>query len=818
MRISYNWLKNYAATNLQPKEAGKLLTDAGLEVEHIEPYESINGGLQGLVIGEVMTCIKHPNADKLSLTTVNVGGDKILNIVCGAPNIAAGQKVIVALEGTTLYPSEGEPFVIKKSKIRGEASEGMICAEDEIGLGVSHAGVIVLAPDTKVGTPASEYFQIYSDMVFEIGVTPNRADALSHIGVARDLVTAININKVESGATFSIPGLVDTLQMTRTAGQGNISVSLINNEACKRYTCIEVHGIEMKESPEWLKNYLSAIGMRPINNIVDITNFVMFETGQPLHAFDADKINGNKVLVRKAKPAETIITLDGAERKLSESDLMICSESEAMCIAGVYGGKNSGVGERTKNLFLESACFDAPHIRKTARRHGLHTDASFRFERGTDVSITEYALVRAIQLMQKENPAITFTAIQDIYPVKVEETKLDFSLSYANKLSGHEIPSNKMAEILESVGIKIEQKDAENWMLSIPTNRMDITCQADIVEEILRFYGYNNIPIPTKLSVPLVYSGQKKSDEIIYKTGEFLSSLGFSEIMNTSLSSSRFEENAATVRIANPLSIDLDIMRGTLLYNGLTNIELNQNNKQPDLKLYEFGRSYHKNTEGKYKETEHLSLWICGNKSPLSWNSMEEAVDFYTLKAYINAIIEKMGGKGNLQKPLLENDAVFSSGYTISANSGELVRTGKVKEEILRNRGIKGDVYFAEFNWKTLLQQIPKGMEVKEINRFPSVTRDLALIIDKNIQFATLLDIAGKTEKELLKDISVFDVYEPAPTESPGGKGIPGGKKSYALRFILQAENKTLSDKEIEKVMEKLARAFTEKAGAVIRS
>ncbi|HTB31854.1 MAG TPA: phenylalanine--tRNA ligase subunit beta [Bacteroidia bacterium] len=822
MKISYNWLKKYVATHLSPDEVAKLLTEAGLEVEHIEPFESFKGGLRGLVVGEVKTCIKHPNADKLSLTTVDVAGERLLNIVCGAPNVAAGQKVIVALEGALLYPSEGEPFTIKKSKIRGEASEGMICAEDEIGLGISHAGVMVLPPDTKIGLPAAEYFQIYTDSVFEIGVTPNRADALSHIGVARDLVAAINIHKKEHDKLELTP-----LVVYNPAGENNyehrgahvgfklgiteLEIRVQNPEACKRYTGAGINGIEVKESPQWLKNYISAIGLRPINNIVDITNFVMFETGQPLHAFDADKIKGSRVVVRKAKQGETIITLDGVERKLKEEDLLICNENEAMCIAGVYGGKESGVTEKTKNIFLESACFDAAHIRKTARHHGLHTDASFRFERGTDPNMTAFALMRAIYLLQEENPKITVSALQDDYPIPVEERKLEFSLSYANSLAGHTIPDEKMAEIIEATGIRIADKNLEKWLLSIPTYRMDITCQADIVEEILRFYGYNNIPIPAKLNIPLVHSGKKKPDEILYKMGDFLGSLGFSEVMNTSLSSSKFEEsNETTVKIANPLSSDLDILRGSLLFNGLTNIALNQNNKQPDLKLYEFGRSYYKTKEGKYKETEHLSLWIAGNKTPLSWNSKEQAADFYNLKKYIDAIIEKIMGKGNLKNDLLENDAVFSYGSTINANSGELVKAGKVKESVLKNWGIKGDVYFADFNWKVLLQQIPKGMEVNEINRFPAVTRDLALIIDKQMPFSTLLELANKTERELLRDVSVFDVYE--------GKGVEEGKKSYALRFVLQSDSKTLSDKEIEKVMEKLTKAFTGNAGAVIRS
>jgi len=806
MRISYNWLKKYVATDLAPREVAKLLTESGLEVEHIEPFESVKGGLTGLVIGQVVTCVKHPNADKLSLTTVDIGKGKILNIVCGAPNVAVGQKVIVATEGAMLHPSEGEPFIIKKSKIRGEASEGMICAEDEIGLGTSHDGIMVLPPETKSGMPASEYFKIYLDSVFEIGVTPNRADALCYIGVARDLVAAINLLGTQQGISLKLPLIKEIAK----PAPNRITVSIENPEACKRYTGAEIKGIEVKESPAWLKNYLSAIGLRSINNMVDITNFVMLETGQPLHAFDADKIKGNKVVVRKAKADETLVTLDGAERKLKKEDLLICNESEAMCIAGVYGGKESGVTESTKNIFLESACFNSANIRKTARNHGLHTDASYRYERGTDANITTYALKRAIDLIQEENPKITVSPLQDVYPSKVEEKQLEFSPSYCNMLAGHTIPARKIAEILKAVGITVSAKNENKWMLTIPTFRSDITCSADIVEEILRFYGYNNVPIPDKLNIPLVHSEQKKSAEVIDKAANFLSSNGFAEIMNTSLSSSRFEENADTVRIANPLSTDLNILRGTLLFNGLTNIALNQNNKKIDLKLYEFGRSYHKTVKGRYGETEHLSLWVCGNKAPLSWNSKEQASDFFQLKAYLYSIIEKLTGIVNLQETTLEGDAMFSYGCSVVIKSVEVVKFGKVSGEIIKKKEIKGDVFFAEFDWITLLQQIPKGKKMEEINRFPAVTRDLALIIDKGVQFSALKEMANKTERELLKNISVFDVYE--------GSGVEEGKKSYALRFILQSDNKTLTDKDIDKVMEKLTRVFSEKAGAIIRS
>lgn len=809
MKISYNWLKKYVNTSLAPKEVAKLLTDCGLEVEHIEPYESIKGGFNGLVIGEVKTCIKHPNADKLSLTTVDVGSEKILNIVCGAPNVAAGQKVVVALEGATLYPSQGEPFTIKKSKIRGEVSEGMLCAEDEIGLGTSHAGIMVLPPDTKTGLPASEYFKVYFDSVFEIGITPNRADALSHIGVARDLVAAINLHYAGTEKLkLAIPELTP-LRSTKPSGD-EITVTIENPEACKRYTSAEIRGTEVKESPQWLKNYLSAIGLRPINTIVDITNFVMYETGQPLHAFDADKIKGKKVIVRKAKLGERITTLDGTSRQLRPFDLLICNDTEAMCIAGVYGGKESGVTASTRNIFLESACFDAAHIRRTAKSQGLHTDASFRYERGADVNITTYALTRAFNLMQEVNAAASVTTITDVYPSREEDRKLEFSPSYANKLAGHSMAAEKVAGIIEATGIKIVEKEEDKWMLSIPGYRMDITCQADIVEEILRFYGYNNIPVPPRLNIPLVYTGENKSGEMVDKISSFLASSGFSEVMNTSLSSSRFGEDKYTVKIANPLSNDLDVMRGTLLFNGLTNIALNQNNKQTNLKLFEFGRSYHKANDGKYMELEHLSLWVCGNKSPLSWNSKEMPADFYYLKSNVAALIERMTGVSNPVEMFLLNSGLLFSGLTFSIESKEVAVIGRVHKELRDRQGIKDEVFFADINWKELVQNSARGIEIKEINRFPSVTRDLALIIDKTVNFEMLNGIAFKTEKELLKQVSVFDVYE--------GKGVEDGKKSYALRFILQSDRKTLSDKEIDKAMERLVSAFTQQAGAVIRN
>lgn len=805
MKISYNWLKKYAAIELPPTEVGKLLTEIGLEVEHEEAFESLKGGLAGLIVGEVKTCIKHPNADKLSLTTVDVGGPALLNIVCGAANVAAGQKVIVATDGTTLYPFNGESFKIKKSKIRGEASEGMICAEDEIGLGSSHEGIMVLPADINVGTPAADYFKIYRDTVFEIGLTPNRADAISHIGTARDLVAAINVrNKPAQPLTLNVP----QLGKHNNTGKTDITVDLQNPEACKRYCGVTINGIKVAESPQWLKDALGAIGIRSINNMVDITNYVLHETGQPLHAFDADKIKGNKVVVRKAKAGETIVTLDGVERKLHTDDLMICNENEAMCIGGVYGGIESGVKETTTRIFIESAYFDPSHVRKTARRYGMHTDASFRFERGVDLGNTPYAMRRAVDLILEVCPNATISVEQDIYPVKAEARHLEFSTAFGRKLLGHNVSDAEMENIIRNVGITIE-KDANSWKLTLPSYRMDITTQADIVEEIARFYGFNNIPIPSTIKLPMVHSKGISSDKVFQELSLMLTGNGFSEIMNTSLTSSRFGMDSSVVKLANPLSSDLDVLRKAMLNNGLVCIARNQNNQQGDLKLFEFGRTYTKIEKG-FSETEHLSVWICGNKASESWNSKVQPVDFYYLKAFVNQVIEKVAGKVSLEEKNSADDISFANGLTISHKGKLLVSFGEVSQTELKNHDVRGEVYYADFNWKNILSLASAKREIKEIVKFPSVSRDLALVIEKNMDFIQLKQLAYQVEKELLKEVSVFDVYM--------GDKVEQGKKSYALRFLLQSEHKTLTDKEIDKVMEKLVKVYEEKAGAIIRT
>jgi len=801
MRISYNWLKNYVKTDLPPAEVAVLLTGVGLEVEVTEPFESIKGGLKDVVIGEVKTCAKHPNADRLSITTVDVGG-KVLQIVCGAANVAAGQKVVVATEGAVLFPFQGESFQIRKSKIRGEASEGMICAEDEIGLGASHAGIMVLPAETKVGIPATDYFKIYTDTIFEVNITPNRADAISHIGVARDLAAAINLHK-KGSVVLTLP------KVSENTGSGyDIEVKIENPEACPRYSGITLSGIKVQQSPQWLKDYLLAIGLRPINNIVDVTNFVMLETGQPLHAFDADVIAGKRVVVRLAKQGETMVTLDGTERKLSTNDLLICNEKEAMCIAGVYGGINSGVKETTTNIFIESACFNASSIRKTARHHQLHTDAAYRFERGTNISGTLFALKRAVDLILETGGGKAASAIKDMYPVKQEEKQMEFSVSYANRLIGHPISGAEIKNIIQQVGIKVVSEAGDILKLSIPTYRMDITTQADIVEEVIRFYGLNNIPIHTFLKMPMVHSGGISSDKVVDKISDLLSGNGFTEIMSTSLSSSRFITDSSVVKVANPLSSDLDVLRNSLLNNGLLCIAYNQNHQRADLKLYEFGRVYKKDG-AKYNEEEHYSLWITGNKTPETWNVKQTRTDFYEIKGYVNLLLERLLGKLLLKEESITN-AQFESGLSYSYKNKLLVTFGKINPTVLKAHDVKGEVYYADFNYRNVLSLISEKTEIKEVSRIPQVIRDLSLIINKDIAFGTLLILAQQTEKDLLKDVTVFDVYE--------GEKMQAGKKSYTLRFVLQDENKTLTDKEIDKAMDSLIKVYEGKVGAEVRS
>ena len=814
MKISYNWLKQYVKTDLAPEELGKLLTGCGLEVESIEKVETVKGGLQGMVIGEVITKEKHPDADKLSLTTVNIGTGELLNIVCGAPNVAAGQKVIVATIGAKLYPSTGEPFEIKKSKIRGAASEGMLCAEDEIGLGESHAGIMVLDADAQVGTPAKDYFKIEEDYTFEIGLTPNRADAASHVGVARDLVAVLNALSKDELQSLQIPD-VRTFEVEST--DSKIEVVVEDTEACPRYSGLTIRNVTVTESPDWLKNKLKAIGLRPINNIVDITNYVLHELGQPMHAFDADKIKGNKVIVKKLADKTKFKTLDEVERELSSEDLMICNADGGMCIAGVFGGIESGVTNATTSIFLESAYFNSTSVRKSSKRHGLKTDASFRFERGTDPNITVFALKRAALLIKEIAGGEVCSEIIDIYPKPIENFKVPFSFEKCDQLIGKHIDIELIKTILTSLDIEIEHEGHDAHLLSVPPFKVDVTREQDVIEEVLRIYGYNNIEIPTALNSSLSYAEKPDKEKVQNTVADFLSNNGFSETMCLSLTKEDYSTKLKSlnpehnVKMLNPLSSDLNVLRQTLLFSGLESIAYNQNRKNADLKLYEFGKTYiaiKGEEKTKYIETKHLSLFITGKKNDENWNAKAEAVNFYTLKGYVAAILERLGIDVKLNETHSE---AFSHGLSFTWNKKTIVELGSVAKPILKTMDIKQEVFVADFNWDIVLEAVKKNKAIMytEVPKFPEVRRDLALLIDKAVKFEQLEQLAFQAEKGLLKNVNLFDVYE--------GDKLPEGKKSYALSFTLLDENATLTDKQIEKIMEKLMKTYQEKAGAEIR-
>lgn len=815
MKISYNWLKQYLPIDLEVTDAAQFLTDCGLEVEGIEVFQSIKGGLEGIVTGEVKTCLKHPNADKLSITTIDVGGVVPLNIVCGAPNVAEGQKVVVALPGATLYPSEGDPFEIKKSKIRGEASEGMICAEDEIGMGNSHAGIIVLPADTRIGMPAKEYFKVEDDMVFEIGLTPNRADAASHIGVARDLKAVLENSREPRAKGHEKYQLVypSTDHFKVDNNDLTIRVEVKDTSACPRYSGVTISGIEVKQSPQWLKNKLAAIGVHPINNIVDITNYVLHECGQPLHAFDADKIKGKKVIVRTAEEGEKFVTLDGIERTLTSANLMICDENDAICIGGVFGGMNSGISEKTKNIFIESAYFNPASIRKTSKQHGLKTDASFRFERGTDPEATIYALKRAALLIKEIAGGNISSEIVDIYPENIHPKKVEYNFTSATTLIGKEIQKTELKKILSSLNISVEKENNESLQLIIPTYKVDVTREADVVEEVLRIYGYNNVEVPQKLSAALSFFPKQDADEMQDKISSYLSSNGFLEMMNNTLSKQQYvemsgENEAVAVKILNPLSQELGVMRHTMLYSGLESIEYNRNRQHADLKFFEFGTTYN-NSEKGFNEQQHLSLFVTGKKQDESWNSEKGEVNFFYLKTYVQQILKLTGIELSKLKEEAASDS-FSYGISWKINEKELVTFGAVSKKNMKPFGISSEVFYADFNWKVLLKSAASNkVRYAEVSKFPQVKRDLSMIINTDVTYGQIRDIAFRTEKNLLKEINLFDVY--------AGDKIDAGKKSYAVSFILLDERQTLTDKVIDKVMSRMMEAFEKEAGAVIR-
>ena len=819
MKISYNWLKQYIDLDVDPNELSPILTDIGLEVEGLEKFQSVKGGLEGLIIGEVKTCVKHPNADNLSVTTVDIAGEELLPIVCGAPNVAAGQRVVVATVGTMLYSGD-DSFKIKKAKIRGEVSQGMICAEDELGLGASHEGIMVLSGDVNVGMPANQYFDIEEDFVFEIGLTPNRSDATSHIGSARDLVAGLNRLKETNKYKLKMPS-VDSFKVDDHSL--DIDVVVDDTEACPRYSGITISGITVKESPDWLKNRLNAIGLRPINNIVDITNYVLHETGQPLHAFDADQIKGNKLVVRKMKQDSHFITLDEVDRKLHTDDLMICNAEEGMCIAGVFGGISSGVTEKTSRIFLESAFFESTHIRKTSKRHALQTDASFRFERGADSNITVYALKRAALLIKEIAGGNFSSEIKDVYPKPINNWEVEINYQNVDRLIGKKIPKEIIREILTNLDIQVLEETDAGMKLLIPTFKTDVTREVDVIEEILRIYGYNNIEFDDKIHSSVSLRPKPDLEKLHNKIATHLTGRGFSEIMNNSLTKSQYINNNSefnseqSVHLLNPLSKDLDILRQTLLFGGLEVIAFNSNRKISDLKLYEFGKIYRKlNTDEersglkKYFEEKHLTLFASGLLQAENWNTTNEKSDFYFLKGIVESIFAKLGIDRN--KLEIKESSSSNCKYALEYFSGDtlLAVVAGLNKKLLNEFDIKQDVFVADLNWEKAIKLLPKSdHSYWAVSKFPAVRRDLALVVDKTLSFEEMKNQAFHAERKLLKSVGIFDIYE--------GDKIPEGKKSYALSFVLQDNQKTLTDKVIDKSMNRIQKALEIEFNAVLR-
>ena len=829
MNISYNWLKRYIALNDSAEEVAKILTSIGLEVGKVEKVQTIKGGLEGLVVGEVITCVDHPNSDHLHITTTRVAPDaEPLQIVCGAPNVAAGQKVIVATVGTVLYDGD-EKFTIKKGKIRGEESLGMICAEDEIGVGSSHDGIMVLPADTPVGMPAKEYFGVEDDTLIEVDITPNRADGASHYGVARDLYAYYQAKGMDIALTKPC---VDEFKVDSNALP--IEVVVENAQACPRYTGVSIKGVTIKESPDWLKKALSTVGIRPINNVVDVTNFVLHEMGQALHSFDADKIKGNKVIVKNATEGQKFVTLDGIERTLSSADLMICNAEEPMCIAGVFGGQDSGITEQTTNVFLESAYFDPVSIRKTARRHQLSTDASFRYERGCDPNNTLYVLKRCALLIQEVAGGEIAMQVTDQGQDCFEPFPVKLNIPRVNALIGKELGTELIEKILLAMEATIYSKDGDTWEIGVPRYRVDVQRECDVVEDILRIYGYNNVEFPEKLNTSLSYNPKPNPVALQIRISEQLTAQGFNEILNNSLTKMSYYEAleelslATCVKIMNPLSQDLGVMRQTLLFGGLESIQRNANRKNADLKFYEFGNCYHYDAEKiatrqakdpkweydplyAYSEEPHLGLWLTGNKTTQSWVQKEEKTSFYTLHAYVSNVLRRLGV--NLQTVNYEplNSELCSDGMVIKAPNGKLIGyMGVVNSKLLKAFDIDNPVYYADLDWNMLLRLNKQYKPViNDLPKFPEVKRDFALLVDKSVKFADLAKAALATEKKLLKAVNLFDVYE--------GKNLEAGKKSYALSFILQDTENTLKDKQIEAIMTKLQKVFEEKFDAKLR-
>ncbi len=798
MKISYKWLQQFIQTNKTPEELSLILTNIGLEVESLEKIQTIPGGLEGLVIGYVKECTQHPNADRLKVTRVDVGSGEDLQIVCGAANVAAGQKVVVATVNTTVYPTNGESFKINKSKIRGEVSEGMICAEDEIGLGHNHDGIMELKADAIIGLAAKDYFNLQDDFVFEIGLTPNRADAASHLGVARDLA-----------AYLKIPVSMPNLSGFKVQSQDlSIPVIIEDAEACPRYSSLSISGISIKESPEWLKDKLNAIGIRPINNVVDVTNFVLHELGQPLHAFDADSIIGDKVLVKKLTEGIAFRTLDDVERKLSADDLMICNAVEPMCIAGVFGGISSGVKQSTTKIFLESAWFNSVSVRKTSKRHGLKTDASFRFERGTDPDMTVTALKRAAILIQELAGGEISSELSDIYPSPVKPFSVELSFKNVSRLIGKTIPADEIRTTLTGLGIKVVSEDTEGMKLEVPAYKVDVTREVDIIEEILRIHGYDNVDIPTQIRASLNTTIKPDKEVLQNQIADLLSANGFFEILSNSLTKMSYSADPEkAVRILNPLSSDLDVMRQNLLYSGLEAIAYNQNRRNSDLKFYEFGKVYNLDQDA-YKENQRLSVFLSGAINTEGWNSKAINVGFYNIKSAVDLVINRLNIKGLVSSETTNTE--LSSGISYTKGDKVLAEFGAVSKKSLKKLDISSEVFYADFDWDLIIRSVRNNkISYTEVSKFPSVRRDLSMLLNKDISFEQLKQIARKTEKSLLKEVNVFDVYV--------GDKLPAGKKSYALSFLLQDEEKTLTDKQIDSIMQKLILNFERQAGAEIR-
>ena len=820
MNISYNWLKEYVDFDLTPEEVAAALTSIGLETGSVEEVQTIKGGLEGLVIGEVLTCVEHPNSDHLHITTVNLGNGEPTQIVCGAPNVATGQKVVVATLGTKLYDGD-ECFTIKKSKIRGVESIGMICAEDEIGIGTSHDGIIVLPEQAVPGTLAKDYYNVKSDYVLEVDITPNRADACSHYGVARDLYAYLIQNGKQ--ATLKCPS-VDAFAVENH--DLDIKVTVENSEACPRYAGITVKGVTVKESPEWLQNKLRLIGVRPINNVVDVTNYIVHAFGQPLHCFDADKIKGGEVIVKTLSEGTPFVTLDGVERKLNERDLMICNKEEAMCIAGVFGGLDSGSTEATTNVFIESAYFHPTWVRKTARRHGLNTDASFRFERGIDPNITIYCLKLAAIMVKELAGGTISSEIKDVCVAPAQDFIVELAYEKVNSLVGKVIPVETIKSIVKSLEMKVTNETAEGLTLAVPPYRVDVQRDCDVIEDILRIYGYNNVEIPSTLKSSLTTKGEEdKSNKLQNLIAEQLVGCGFNEILNNSLTRAAYYDGLESypsnhlVMLMNPLSADLNSMRQTLLFGGLESIAHNANRKNADLKFFEFGNCYYFDADKKnpektlaaYAEDYHLGLWVTGKKVSNSWIHADENSTVYELKAYVENILKRLGL--DLRNLVVGNltDDIFAAALTVHTRGGKRLATfGVVTKKLLKAFDIDNEVYYADLDWKELMRAIRSvKVSFKEISKFPAVKRDLALLLDKNIQFAEIEKIAYETEKKLLKEVELFDVYE--------GKNLEAGKKSYAVSFLLQDETQTLNDKMIDKIMSKLVKNLEDELGAKLR-